>query len=289
MKALFNRQWFCTVKKLPESVQAETHYLDTKQEMSAQMLVDTYSFTILKATVEIYRAPGGREFCRQREIPEMAGVVAYFDAGRELRKIPWENELEHNLMAESMRAIIQAETYLTKERGYSSAEEYDDYWREIYRDTCRYYSNLERVKHTWLEHIADQERFGTLFSRHHSYTLYSAENDSLSYSPENPSPGLILTGTFHDSFHELGLVLELDGSKNTVISARAHMLRGPDDVCREGMAEAVNLIGKSFSPPPGKKEIATLLGGQNACVHLIDLASNLGQTLKYYQEEAQRD
>lgn len=283
MKALFNRQWLCTAKKFPHGVLAETHYLDTRREMSVQITVDPYSFAILKAVVEIYRTPGGREFCKSREIPELAGVTAYFDAGRELRKIPWENELEHNLMAENVRAVIQAETYLIKERGYASDEEYDDYWREMYRNTCRYYSNLERVKVTWFEHIAGQERFGNLFSRHHSYTLYSAENNHFPCSPENPSPGLILTGIFHDSFHELSLVLALNGGENTVISARAHMLRGPDDVCREGMAEAANLVGKPFSPPPGKKEIAALLGGRNACVHLIDLAGNLGQTLKYYR------
>ena len=282
MKALFNRQWLCTAKKFPHGVLAETHYLDTRREMSVQITVDPYSFAILKAVVEIYRTPGGREFCKSREIPELTGVTAYFDAGRELRKIPWENELEHNLMAENVRAVIQAETYLIKERGYASAEDYDDYWREMYRNTCRYYSNLERVKRTWFEHIADQERFGNLFSRHHSYTLYTPENDS--YVSKNSSPGFILTGIFQDSCHELSLVLELNGNEKNVVSTRAYMLRGPDDVCREGLAEVTKFIGKSLFPPLDKKEISALLGGRNACIHLVDLMYNLGRTLKYYQE-----
>ncbi|MEW6424611.1 MAG: DUF2889 domain-containing protein [Bacillota bacterium] len=287
MKALFNRQWLCAVKKLPEGVRAQTHYLDTKREMSVQMLVDPHTFAIREAIVETYRAPGGREFCKSREIPELVGVVAYFEAGRDLRKIAWENELEQNLFAENIRAVIQAETYLIKERGYASAKDYDDYWREMYRNTCRYYSNLEKVKKTWLEHIADQERFSNLYCRCHSYTLYSPERSPENHSSGNPSGGFVLTGTFHDSFHELSLVLKLNGGGSVIAGARAQMLRGPDDVCKEGMTEAVHLIGKPLAPAPGKKEIAALLGGQNGCVHLIDLAYNLGQTLKYYQEKAQ--
>jgi hypothetical protein len=294
VKTLFNRQWVCTVKKLPEHLAVETHYLDTKREMSARMSVDPRTFEILNAALEVCRAsPGAGSPPGTREIPELSGIPAYFEAGRELRKVNWADELEQSLFAENVRAVIQAETFLLPERGFASEEAYDGYWRDNYRNSCRYYSNLDRVKRTWTEHVAGQVRARTLYVRTHGYHLYSLADFPSGHSPGGPfgappaafepSPSgredLLLTGTFSDSFHELGLTLLLNGEDFTVVSARAGMLRGPDAVCFEGMAEAASLKGKKFSPPPAKKEIAALLGGENGCVHLIDVAHNLAETL----------
>lgn len=291
MKVLFNRQWLSSVKKLPERLEVVTHYLDTEREMSARMSVNPRTFEILNAAVETCRvAPGAGGSPGAREIPELAGVSAYFEAGRELRKARWQNELEQSLCAENVRAVIQAETFLLPERGFASAEAYEDYWRENYRNSCRYYSNLDRVKRTWMEHIAGQRRTDTLYVRSHGYHLYAFAGPPDGSPPFNgpggaaalfPSgrEGYLLTGSFSDSFHELGLVLLLNGEDFTVVSAWAGMLRGPDAVCCEGMAEAASLKGKKFSPPPAKKEIAALLGGENGCVHLIDVAHNLAETL----------
>lgn len=274
MEALFNRQWTCTVKKLPEGLQAETHYLDTTQEMSVQMIVEPHTFAVIRASAEVYRSPKGKEYCKAREVSELAGVIAYFDASKKLRQIKWENDLEQFLFAESIRGIIQAETFLLPERGFASDAAYEEYWRQMYRNSCRYYSNLDQVKRLWLEHVAEQKRFGHLFARHYSHTVFTAK--------DKPSQ-LILTGAFNDSFHELNLVIELNNTNDTVVAAYARMLRGPDDVCYEGMKETVNLTYKPLMFLQEKRELANLLGGQNGCVHLIDLAYSLVQTLRQYK------
>ncbi|WP_156896785.1 DUF2889 domain-containing protein [Desulfovirgula thermocuniculi] len=270
MEAIFNRQWTCVVKRLSGVLEAETHYLDTAREMSVRLTVEPRTFAILKATSETCRSPEGRERCRAREIPELAGVTAYFEASKELHRVRWESELERLLIAESIRGVIQAETFLLPERGFASAKAYDEYWEQMYRNSCRYYSNLERVRRRWMEHVAEQERFGLLYARHYALSVYGAGGGS---------SRLLLTGAFGDSFHELNLVLEVAWPGGSVVSASARMLRGPDEVCREGMELASGLVSRQLTALRGKKEVAALLGGQNGCVHLIDLAYNLLQTV----------
>jgi len=76
-------------------------------------------------------------------------------------------------------------------------------------------------------------------------------------------------------------VLKINGNK-LITEAWAQMLRSPDDVCYEAPLESVNIIGKELSTDLPKKEISSFLGGGNGCMHLTDMAYNLGQALKYY-------
>jgi len=269
MELLFGRRWASTVRSSPEGILTQTHYLDKDNELSAKMLVEPQSFAILEAVIETNRIPKGVEFCDCRKITGLEGVTAYFGVGRELRQIKWERELEQILFAENIRALIQAETSLIKERGFASEQEYEAYFRQMYLNSCRYYSNLERVTLPWVEYAVNQKRFEVLYSRCHSYDLYALTEVS-------PGP-VVLTGNFSDSYHEIGLWLKIE--QDVVTGARAKMLRGPDNVCCEAMALDVELIGRRFYPPLSKKEISVLLGGPNGCVHLMDVAYNMGQTL----------
>lgn len=269
MELLFGRRWTCTVQSTPEGVLTQTHYQDKNDELSAKMLVEPQSFAILEAVVETNRNPKGVDSCECRKITGLKGITAYFGAGKELRKIPWEHELEQFLFAENIRALIQAETSFVKERGFASDQEYEKYFREMYLNSCRYYSNLDRVTLAWVDYAALQKRFETIYSRFHSYNLYALTGAF-------PGP-VVLTGDFSDSYHEIGLWLKVE--QEIVTGARAKMLRGPDNVCYEAMALEVELIGRQFYPPPSKKEISELLGGPNGCVHLMDIAYNMGQTL----------
>lgn len=270
MEAIFNRRWTCVVKKLPAFLEVEAYYLDTARELSVRLEVEPRTFAIMRATSESCRGPEGREHCRVREIPELAGIPAYFEAGRELQRVRWESELERLLLAECVRSVIQAETFLLPERGFNSAEAYDEYWEQMYRNSCRYYSHLDRVRRRWMEHVAEQERFSLLYVRHCTLSVYRGGGGS---------SGLLLTGAFGDSFHELNLVLEVARPGGSVVSASACMLRGPDEVCREAMELATGLVSGQIAALKSKKEVAALLGGQDGCVHLIDLAYNLLQTL----------
>jgi len=248
----------------------ETFYLDTQNEFSIHALVEPKRFKIIKATVEICRTPKGVDFCRKRELPEMAGADAAFGAGEALRKVHWQSKLEQNLFAENTKSLFQSLVPILTENGMGHL--IDDYMHKNFVNSCRFYSNLDRVKMNWADHTKNQKRFGNYFSRHQSYTVFS---------PADFPEILNLTGMFSDSFHELSLVLKING-KRLVAEARAQMLRGPDDVCYEVPLESVNIIGKELSPDLPKKEIASFLGGENGCMHLTDMAYNLGQALHYY-------
>lgn len=273
MEVLFNRHWTCTVKRKDDKLLVEAYYLDTGREMSLHLVVAVSSFVIEDAWTAVYRSRYGEDRLQLRKISDLVGLVAYFDAGGKLQQIRWQNEGERLLTAECIRGVIQAETFLVKERGFVSEEAYDAYWREMYGNSCRYYSNLERVQRSWQEYVADQQRYDSvLYTRSYVHTIFKEENQYL-----------FLSGMFSDSFHELNMGIKLDEKNGSIISAWAQMLRGPDTVCREGMGEAVNLNRKKISELENKKEVARLLGGTNGCVHLIDLTSGLLTTLRLHR------
>jgi hypothetical protein len=271
MKALFSSQWTSTVKKTAEGVLGETIYLDTDNEFSIQVLVEPRkSFSILKATIETYRTPKGVEFCQKRELPELTGANASFEVGEALRKVNWESKLEQNLFLENTKSMIQSLVPILIEKGMGYA--IDEYLRKNILNSCRFYSNLDRVKISWVDYSKDQKRFTNYFCRHQSYGVFS----------EDDSPGTLkLSGIFCDSFHELSLVMKINGN-NKITEARAEMLRGPDDICYETPLESASIVGKELSPDLSRKEISSFLGGGNGCRHMTDMAYFLGQALNYH-------
>src|SRR5690606_755253 len=111
---------------------------------------------------------------KKHSLPILRGKDAYFNAAPALRELAsiTEDPLHVPLFAETVKGFIQAETFLWKERGYSSTEEYNRRWAEAYQDSCRYYSNLDRVTQDWFHHVGATRRDeGNLFVRFKTQTL----------------------------------------------------------------------------------------------------------------------
>jgi len=136
--------------------------LDISNEFSIQALVEPKKFKILKATVETCRTPNGVDFCQKRELSEMAGSDAAFGVGEALRKVNWKSKLEQNLFVENTKALIQSLAPLLIENGMGYA--IDEYMRKNFVNSCRFYSNLDRVKISWDDYAKDQKRFTNYFS-----------------------------------------------------------------------------------------------------------------------------
>jgi hypothetical protein len=272
MHFVFQRFWHTSVRLDQDELMVDTTYSSTDKEICARMTVYPNSLIVRQAWLEIYRAPGV-DSPRTAEISGLEGMEAYFDSGEALRKalMPASVPEAKDLFAEAVRGVIQAETFLVEQRGYANPLEYQDYWSEIYQGACRFYSNMDRVQTRWYDHIGYYNRTGSLFNRMKSQTM-SLNNNVI-----------MLAGHLHDSFHSVAVEMELDKRKGLIAEARGDILRAPDLVCMEATVYMDKLIGTSLADL-AKKEIAFLLGGENGCVHLIDLVSDGAKTISLYRE-----
>ncbi|MFZ5650695.1 MAG: DUF2889 domain-containing protein [Bacillota bacterium] len=246
----------------PETLSARTCFLSSGIECAATLTTDIGTFSIQRALWEVYRGPDGASCA---EIDGLKGVEAYFRSGELLRDAVLKKygQKAHSLVSEAVRGIIQAETFLTCERGYESAESYDRYWSNMYINTCRYYSNLDRVTSRWSDHISGQERFnGSLYNK---FKAVSVSDCGDTYH---------VGASLSDSFHEVGMNITLDKYTRAVLSANCRLLRAPDAVCFESGGYSQKLVGVK----PGslsKRDVAGLLGGGQGCVHIIDLCHDV--------------
>lgn len=270
MKNLFQRNWHTAVRRADNNLlKAETSYMDTYREVSAHLLVDVNSFIIQEAWLEEQRALRGKAV-RTSPVPPLIGSEAYFNSSFALKKtaILLDDPLKVSLFAETIKGIIQAETFLFTERGYTSEEEYDNKWEASYSGSCRYYSNLDRVSQSWFAYLGKTKREGNLFVRFKAQSLFACGNEQY-----------LITGCLSDSFHEIHVNLNLN--KNTVTDASTVFSRVPDLVCREAAALLHNLQGTNLLGLP-KKHLAGILGKGQGCVHLIDLVNDCIQLLSIF-------
>lgn len=272
MHCVFQRFWHSNIRLDQDELLAEVTYCGTDKELCARMIVDPQSLNVRRAWWEVYRAPGF-DFPRTSEISGLEGMTAYFNCGETLREALASISLPEakDLFAEAVRGIIQAETFLLDQRGYASPQEYQDYWSDIYQGACHYYSNMERVKKRWYDHIGYYQRSGSLFNRMKSQTLYLEEKK------------LFLSGHLHDSFHSVAVKLEIDKDQGMIVSSEGDILNAPDQVCMEATTYMDKISG-TFISEMNKKEIARLLGSDYGCVHLIDLVSDGAKTLSLFRD-----
>lgn len=277
LECLFQRNWHLWVRTGEGLLHAEATYCGTDGEYSARLQVLPQSFTVQNAQWEVYRTPSG-VVNKITELPRMKGLEAYFNSGQALREalssLP--ESFAPALFADAVRAVIQSETFLFRERGYNSSDDYQDYWDKNFLNSCRYYSNLNRVKCLWYEHVGSDFRPGNLFNRMKSQFLYTK------------GEGYHLVGHLNDSFHGVTSELELARDGSTVLKARGEVLRAPDLVCNEAECYLEQLEGKSLAGLK-KRNIAELLGGTEGCVHLFETVFDGMETLLLYNQLQDRD
>ena len=258
-----HRCWYATLRQpAPDGpLVAETVYLAPDLEAAATLWLARGTFRITRATWTVYRADRSRP--ATREVPALVGTEAYFGAGPALKMAFPAEELPRELFAEAVRAVIQGETFLYRERGHASAASYARYWEETYRDSCRYYSNLSLVRRNWAEYTADHHRDGNLFNRFKFVTVVPG------------GEGLLrVVAGLSDSFHELALdflVTTAGGPRITCAAGR--LLRAPDPVCLPSADRVRNLAGLAVNGA-AKKDLILLVGGSQGCTHLADLTAD---------------
>jgi len=275
MDFLIQRFWHTSVLRDDEHyLTAKTSYMDSLMERLAVMRLEVSTFIISEAWLGRLGGPG--DMGEKREyIDSMKGVKAYLGSGSQLRRALHgiKDEHERSLFNDSVIGVVQAETFLYRERGYDNAAKYNQAWEDFYVGSCRYYSNLHRISTSWGDYIGFPGREENLFDRCKSQQLY--RDDEGSY---------VINGSLIDSFHQVNTSLKLDNGMK-VIAARSELLKVPDEVCRESADQMANVTGLLL-PGIAKKELAGLLGAGQGCVHLIDLLYDSVKTLELYLKQS---
>lgn len=185
-------------------------------------------------------------------------------------------EREHfaELFLELIANVLQTEIFLLSERGFSSVQEYDRYFSEIYAGACILYSKpRERLPEN--AYTQGQERLCSLFSRSKSIFIFKP-NDARK----------IIHAHLSDSFHEMALslsVLNFSDPPYSIEEATGNYLRFPNPVCREAAAKLQELEGMNLLPD-NKKQIISALTGTEGCSHLSDLVIEAARSLQEWEK-----
>lgn len=269
MKNHFQRNWYTEVRRSDNGLlRAKTSYVDTYREAVAHLIVDVNSFVIQEALWEEQRSTEPIK-TRTLQVTPLCGAQAYFSSSSALKEATafLKDPLAVALFSETIKGIIQAETFLLSERGFTSEQDYENTWLDFYAGSCRFFSNLDRATKTWYEHVGESKREGNLFVRFKTQSLFDLGANQF-----------LLTGNLSDSFHEINVSLKLNGL--IVEETDGILLRTPDLVCREATTFLENLHGMNIRGI-AKKELAGILGKGQGCVHLIDLVGDCAYILEH--------
>lgn len=263
MSIIGQRNIFCTINKEGSRVTAKAIILSKAFEASAQLVVDAHDYIISEADWEISKAPTG--------MPSGKGIATDAIGAKATTGIA--NALIHlteanggarvkPLFFECVKGLMQAETYLFRERGYPDEAAYEAYWMDKESNGCRFYSHPSQDTSGWFEHVGPYQRTGNLFNRCKSYQLTIHETN------------LTLLGTFHDSYHEMAGEIRFDQATGRIDECSLSMFRAPGSSCLETTAHGQHFIGKNIYALT-RKQIVGLVGGAQGCYHLTDLLADM--------------
>ncbi|MEL7656077.1 MAG: DUF2889 domain-containing protein [Bacillota bacterium] len=254
---------FCTVNKEGKHIASTTVFIGKNFEVQAQLLVDINSFQICRAEWEISRAYGNISLGKGNAL-ELIGAEAYFNMKQALDKLKEPNGGTRikSLFFECVKGLIQAETYVFAERGFSSEAAYETYWHEREKNGCRYYSHPNDWDSGWFEYVGSYKRQSNLFNKCKNYRLMKNGSD------------LVGQGSFSDSYHEMSA--ELHFNKITGIISRCELLifRAPEGICFENRMHGAKLVGTNCYTLT-RRQVTEIVGGAQGCYHLADLITDL--------------
>ncbi len=238
---------------------AEAVLLSTDCEIVARLTAAADTFLIEQAEWEQLRQ--GAEYAPVgATVPSLLGVEAYFGVAAALtRAFPDPaQEFVREMFAECVKAVLQSETYLYSQRGFDDSRAYQDNWDISHPNSCRYYSHLDTVQSRWFDHIGPQPRTQNLFHRHKNVAVWGS------------AAGLLhATGSFLDSFHEVGIVAECELS-GEIKTFAATFMRAPDQICFGTALLVQDLTGKNIRQLT-RRDINLCAGGAEGCAHLLDI------------------
>jgi hypothetical protein len=264
MNYIYHSNICTTVDRDKDNIIARSSLVSSKVEMVG-LITATTDFIVKTADWEIYRSPASKLNGGDQATP-LIGAEAYLGAAAALKAVGQAaGRLPQAILAECVKGIIQAETYLFTERGFASAKEYEDSWQDSYAGSCRLYTNAHRKTVKWHEHVADRKWGNRLFTRFKTAALCQA------------AAGVIVNGAFSDSFHELGISFNM--KEGIILDCTGGFVRAPDPICCENRDHLGVLNGLAVEQLT-KRELGKYCGGSEGCSHLVDLLGHMITTIK---------
>ena len=260
MGLLYQKNIRCSVRRQGDGqCVSESVLLATDEEVTARIVFTEKDYLICQAEWEALRT--GTLYRQGRNsVAGLIGAEAYFGVGGVLaRTFPDPEQAGvRSLFAECVKGAIQSESYLYKKRGFPDFGAYQEKWDKTHPNTCCYYSNLDKVERRWIEYIGDAVRETDFFSRHKNVAVWRLENGNLR-----------AVGSFLDSFHELGITVEL-GEGGVITCFDAGFLRAPGRICFGAAQRVQQFVGKNLQQVT-RSVVQQGLGGGDGCAHLLDI------------------
>lgn len=264
MKVLFQKSLRSSTRNIGNGkIEAEAVLLSTDAEVAARIVVANDTFVIEHAEWESLRSGSHYLHCGD-SVAQLTGNQAYFGVAASLaRAFPNErNVVQRALFSECIKAVIQSECYCYPQRGFADKQTYQANWDVSHPDSCRYYSHLDLVDRRWFEYIGEEPRTGSLFHRHKNVAIWLSDTGTLQ-----------ATGSFLDSFHELGIQATCE-AEGRIVAMNGSFLRAPDSICFGTVALLASLSGRNIREIT-RKEMNRSVGGSEGCAHLLDLGQEM--------------
>lgn len=265
MALVYQRFTHASVNKAEDDILLRINFMDSQREDNLSLLLSSSDFKVIEVRGETPRNPGG--IMGSRDLQGLLGKRIYLKSIQGIREsfvgMPKE-EREHlfQLIVAGVSVVVQAEVFLLAERGFSTPEEFENFFQKIYGDGCIYYANLDRVQRDFTAYVeANHKGRGreSLFNRHTLTTIRRAPGEDR----------FLVRGNICDSFHEIAMKLLVDSDK-TILASRASFPRVPDPVCVESGNYFHKINGKRLSSA-NIRELTGIAGGSKGCAHLSDL------------------
>ncbi len=233
--------------------------LQRSWEAEAILTMDVATFKITKAECEIHIKTAPRRDLYETLL-ELEGCSGYIEGKRALNQLRAKpnGELMRYLFTQCINGVIQAETYVYRQRGFESPDHYNKYWDKLEENGCRMYSNIAPDDLPWMDYAAPLTRTKNLFNRFKRVNIVMEGEEA------------VVSASFSDSYHELQVALNLTADGFMVANCIVDFVRAPGEACFGNGVHADGLVGQSLLTMD-KRLLIDIFGGSQGCYHVVDI------------------
>ncbi len=263
-----------TVNIEGDKIVSNTVVIEKHWEGQGTLFMDIKTFKIEKALYELHiKGENPCNICE--EIPELKGLSGYMDGKKDMNVLtekPNGDKLKY-MFLQCINGMIQAETYVYKERGFQAPDEYNKYWDKLEENGCRMYSNVDPSDLPWMEYAGPLSRKINLFNRFKRATLIKKENGDINIS-----------ASFTDSYHELIVELALIGQDMVVENCDIQFVRAPGVACFHNSVHGQHFVGRKMKHL-NKRDLIESFGKSQGCYHIVDVMLDVYRKLQEMKGE----
>lgn len=275
MKLFSKGNIYSSIKRNGEELTAVTSILNEELEIVTDLIIDAHTFEIREMLWHVYRcdvSSNTGNYCIKTgkgATDMLNGKEAYLTAHKlfdELLVLPG-GELLKYIFIQSGKAIVQAETFLYKERGYDRKESYDEYWDIVEENGCSFYTYPCDDDLRWSEYVGNYDRGDYLFQRFKTFAMMEHDFEQTYF------------GTFSDSYHHIDVEMTVNTETKIITAFNLRYIKAPGKACLRSINNGKNMVGVNIRDVD-KKTVVSKIGGCEGCYHVLDLSWDIIKKIK---------